>query len=167
MRLIVYAIVAAVALQRLGEVWLSARNTAALKARGAVEIGAGHYPVMIALHVSWLATLVLAVPNPPAIYALPLGVFIALQLARICIIASLGEYWTTRIITLPGAPLSRKGPYRILRHPNYWLVAGEIASLPLAFGEWQVALVYTILNAMMLAWRIRVEDAALAARRAL
>jgi methyltransferase len=93
-------------------------------------------------------------------------VFAALQLMRIWVIASLGPYWTTRIITLDGAPLVRRGPYRFLRHPNYWVVAAEIAVLPLAFGAWPVALVWTILNALLLRLRIRAEDAALEARRA-
>ena len=95
-----------------------------------------------------------------------LGIFIALQLARVWVIATLGPYWTTRIITLEGAPLVRKGPYRFVRHPNYLVVAGEIAALPLAFGEVDVAIAFTLLNAAMLAWRIRQEDIALALRRA-
>jgi methyltransferase len=81
------------------------------------------------------------------------------------VVASLGPYWTTRIITLPDAPLVRRGPYRFLRHPNYVVVAAEIAVLPLVFGAWPIALVFSLLNAVMLAWRIRIEEQALASRR--
>lgn len=165
MTTLIYAIIAAVALQRLAEVIYATRNTRALKARGAVEIGASHYPVMIALHASWLAALVVAVPTPPGLFVVPLAVFVVLQLLRVWVIATLGPYWTTRIISLPEAPLVARGPYRFVRHPNYWIVAGEIAMLPLAFGEWSVAIVYSLLNAAMLFWRIRAEDAALAPRR--
>jgi methyltransferase len=77
----------------------------------------------------------------------------------------MGRYWTTRVVTLPGAPLVRRGPYRWVRHPNYLIVAGEVAVLPLIFGAWRIALVFSIANAILLAWRIRIEDAALAPRR--
>ena len=155
-----------VALQRAAELVLAQRNTKRLLGRGAREVGAEHYPLFMLLHASWLAAIALTTPwmrepNWPL-----LGVFAALQLMRLWVIASLGPYWTTRIITLDGAPLVRRGPYRLLRHPNYWVVAAEIAVLPLAFGAWPVALVWTILNALLLRLRIRAEDAALQARRA-
>ncbi|MGZ5999784.1 MAG: isoprenylcysteine carboxyl methyltransferase family protein, partial [Rhizomicrobium sp.] len=142
------------------------RNTRALLARGAVEVGRAHYPLIVLLHASWLAAIVFFLPENATIHWLPLMLFILLQLCRVWVIATLGPYWTTRIITLPGAPLVRAGPYRFVRHPNYLVVAGEIAMLPLAFGEVDVAIAFTILNAAMLAWRIRQEDAALAVRRA-
>jgi methyltransferase len=94
-----------------------------------------------------------------------LAIFVLSQLARLWIIASLGPYWTTRVITLPGAPLVREGPYAFMRHPNYAIVCIEIAILPLAFGAWQIALFFTVANAALLAWRIRAEDAALDPRR--
>jgi methyltransferase len=81
------------------------------------------------------------------------------------VIATLGPYWTTRIITLDGAPLVRSGPYRFVRHPNYLIVAAEIAVLPLVFGEIAVCLVFSALNAALLFWRIRQEEAALLVRR--
>jgi len=96
-----------------------------------------------------------------------LGVYGLLQLARIWIVATLGPYWTTRIVTVPGAPLVRRGPYRFLRHPNYAVVCAEIAVLPLAFHAVEIAIVFSILNAALLSWRIRVEERALAQRRAL
>jgi methyltransferase len=164
--LAIYIILALVALQRLVEVAYAERNTRALLARGAVEVGRAHYPLIVLLHGAWLAAIVMALPAGATIHWLPLTAFIALQLARVWVLATLGPYWTTRIITLEGAPLVRKGPYRFVRHPNYLIVVGEIAMLPLAFGEIAVAIAFTVLNALMLAWRIRQEDQALAARRA-
>ena len=93
-----------------------------------------------------------------------LAVFLVLQLGRLWVISTLGPYWTTRIITLPGAPLVKRGPFRLVRHPNYLVVACEIAVLPLAFGAWRIAVVFSILSAMLTLYRIRLEDAALAAR---
>ena len=117
------------------------------------------------LHGSWLAALWLLVPaDAPVIWPL-LVLFALLQAARLWVIASLGRYWTTRIITVPGAPLVRRGPYRWIKHPNYLVVAAEIAVLPLAFGAWEIALVFSALNALLLYHRIRVEEAALAPRR--
>jgi methyltransferase len=154
-----------VALQRLGELVYAARNTRALLARGAVEYGRGHYPPIVALHAAWLAALPIFVPwrAPPDWFWL--GPFILLQAARLWVVASLGPRWTTRIVALPGAPLVTRGPYRWLKHPNYCVVAAEIAVLPLAFGAWRIALIFTLLNAAMLAWRIRVENSALGYRR--
>ncbi len=167
MRLAIYIILFLVAAQRLVEIVYAERNTRALLARGAVEVGRAHYPLIVALHAAWLLTIVLVLPADATIHWWALALFIALQLARVWVIATLGAYWTTRIITLDQAPLVRKGPYRLVRHPNYLVVAGEIAVLPLAFGEVNVAIVFTLLNAGVLAWRIRQEDTALAARRAL
>jgi methyltransferase len=164
-RLAIYIILALVALQRLVEIAYAERNTRALLARGAVEVGRAHYPLIVLLHAAWLAAVVFLLPPDATIHWLPLALFVMLQLARVWVIATLGPYWTTRIITLEGAPLVRKGPYRFVRHPNYLVVAGEIAMLPLAFGEVTVAIVFTVLNAAMLAWRIRQEDRTLAARR--
>jgi methyltransferase len=157
---------ALVALQRVSELWLASANTRRLKAAGAVEVGAGHYPLFIALHASWLLALVATTTwtRPPAWELI--GVFALMQFARFWVVASLGPYWTTRIITLPGAPLVRGGPFRWLRHPNYWVVSIEIAVLPLAFGNWPVAVAWTIMNALLLRHRIGVEEQALKGRRA-
>lgn len=166
MRLAIYAILVLVAAQRLAEVIYANRNTRALLARGAVEVGRSHYPLIVLLHASWLVAIAVLLPADATIHWLPLVVFGLLQLLRLWVIASLGPYWTTRIITLADAPLVRKGPYRFLRHPNYAVVVGEILLLPLAFGEYGVAILFTLLNAAVLAWRIRAEEAALATRRA-
>jgi methyltransferase len=87
-----------------------------------------------------------------------------LQLGRIWVIATLGPYWTARILHVPGAPLVRKGLYRFVRHPNYIIVAGEIAVLPLAFGAWKIALLFSLLSGILTLHRIRIERAALATR---
>jgi methyltransferase len=153
-------ILALVTLQRLGELWLSNRNTRRLLGQGAHEVGAGHYPLIVAIHALWLACLWWLAPGH-GVDGFWLGMFVLLQVARIWVIATLGGRWTTRIIVLPDAPLVRRGPYRFVDHPNYLIVVGEIAALPLAFGLWQVALAFTLLNAAVLAIRIREENRAL------
>jgi methyltransferase len=163
--LLALAIIAFVALERLIEVLISLRNTRVLMARGAVEHGASHYPGIVALHVAWFAAIIVLLPRPVEIQWIWIAIFAALQIARVWTMASLGAWFSTRIVTIAGAPLVTRGPYRFMRHPNYAIVVGEIAVLPLAFGEWEVALVFSILNAAMLAWRIRIEDRALAPRR--
>lgn len=142
--------------QRIGELVLAQRNTRKLLARGAVETGAGHYPFIVALHAAWLIGLwLLAWDRPLNLWLLV--VFIGLQAARVWIIATLGDRWSTRIIILPGAPLIRRGPYRFMSHPNYAVVAAEILILPLAFGLVWFGLVFSALNAAMMGVRIRAE----------
>lgn len=165
--MLAYGLILLVAAQRVGELFLAQRNTAALKARGAVEIGARHYPLIVALHAAWLIAVVACLPRPPFVNISLLAAYLVVQALRVWTLASLGPYWTTRIITLPDAPLVRRGPYRFVRHPNYLVVSLEIALLPLVFGEVAVAAVFSLLNAAALAWRIRQEDSALAARRTL
>lgn len=159
-------VVALVAAQRLGELFLASANTRRLLAEGGREVGRGHYPLFVALHGSWLVAILMTTPLDTAPNWPLIGLFILLQAARIWVIASLGRFWTTRIITVDGAPLVRKGPFRLVRHPNYLVVTGEIAVLPLAFGDWPVAVIWSLANAALLAWRIRVESRALAERRA-
>ena len=149
-----------VTVQRLGELWLSNRNTRRLLDHGAVEAGRGHYPLLVAVHVGWLAALWWWAPGQPINWPLMI-VFALLQLSRVWVIASLGLRWTTRIIVLPAAPLVRAGPYRFVDHPNYLIVALEIAALPLAFGLTGVALAFSILNGAILTVRIRAENRAL------
>ncbi len=156
----VLAVVAIVAVQRVAELVYARRNTARLRAEGAVEHGARHYPLIVALHAAWLIALVVMVPPQALPNVALLVIFAALQLARIWVIASLGPYWTTRIIVPTGAPAVVSGPYRLMRHPNYVIVCAEIAILPLAFGAWQLAIVFSVLNAAVLSHRIRVENAA-------
>ncbi|MCC6918667.1 MAG: hypothetical protein IT548_05650 [Alphaproteobacteria bacterium] len=159
-------ILAFVAVQRLGELVLAECNTRRLKTLGAREVGAAHYPLFVVLHASWLASLAVFVPWHTQPNWWLIGLFALLQLARVWIVATLGRYWTTRIITLDTAPVVTGGPFHFVRHPNYLVVCCEIAVLPLAFGAWWIALVWSALNAALLWHRIRVEDAALSARRA-
>ena len=159
-----WLVLALVTLQRLGELVLARRNTARLLARGAYEVGAGHYPLIVALHTTWLGGLWLLAPGQPVSWAW-LAVFAGLQALRVWIVGSLGERWTTRIVVLPGAPPVGRGPYRFVSHPNYMLVAAEIAVLPLAFGLTAYALLFSVLNAWVLFVRIGVESAALAGVR--
>jgi methyltransferase len=160
------AVVALVALQRLAELALAAHHTRRLLARGAVEHGRGHYPLFPLLHGFWLAALLLAVPwdRPPDWWLL--GAYLALQPLRVWVIASLGGRWTTRVIVPPGEPPLRRGPYRLVRHPNYAIVALEIPLLPAAFGAWDIAALFGCANLVLLAWRIRIEDRALHGRAA-
>jgi methyltransferase len=162
-----YLVIALVALARAAELVHARHNTRRLLAEGAVEIGRSHYLLIIGLHLAWFATLLVVIPAdaPPRWPWLIL--FALLQAARLWVVVTLGRYWTTRIIHLPTAPLVRSGPYRFLRHPNYLIVELEIVILPLAFGAWQLAVVFGVANAAVLAWRIRVEETALAARRSL
>lgn len=153
-------VLALVTAQRLGELVLAERNTRRLRALGAVETGADHYVFIVVLHAAWLAGLWILAWDRPVNLAL-LGVFALLQAARVWVIATLGPRWTTRIITLPGAPLVTGGPYRFLSHPNYVVVALELIVLPLAFGMPIYALAFTLLNAAMMWVRIRAEGLAL------
>lgn len=153
-------ILALVTLQRLSELVIAKRNTGALKAKGAVEHGASHYPVMVLLHASWLAGLWWFGRNATIIWPFMLA-YIALQAFRIWILATLGSRWTTRILTVPNETLVARGPYKYVRHPNYLLVLCEVPLLPLAFGLTWFAALYGALNIAMLVWRIRIEDAAL------
>ena len=158
-------ILALVTLQRLGELVLARSNTRRLLARGAVESGAEHYRFIVALHAAWLIGLWLLVWDRPVNLPLLL-LFVLLQAGRVWVIATLGRRWTTRIITLPGETLVRKRPFRFVSHPNYIVVAGELAVLPLAFGLPLYALVFTALNAVMMWVRIRCEQRALDAASA-
>jgi methyltransferase len=159
-------VLALIAFQRGIELLYARRNTRALLARGAHEVAAWQHPLFVALHASWLLAMLLFIPAAAAANWWLLGAVAALQLARIWVIASLGPYWTTRIITLPGAPLVRSGPYALLPHPNYAIVCLEIALVPGAFGAWWISVAFTLLNGALLALRLQAEEPALAARRA-
>jgi methyltransferase len=154
-------ILALVMAQRLGELVLSRRNTARLMARGAVEHAPQHYPLIVALHAAWLGGLWSLAGRRP-LHMRWLAAYGLLEVLRAWTLASLGPRWTTRIIVVPGEPLVRRGPYRLLPHPNYAVVAGEIAALPLVFGLARYAAVFSALNAAVLAIRIRAEARALA-----
>ena len=154
-----------VALQRLIELAHARRNTAWLLRLGAKEADAGGYPLFVLLHASWLTSLAVFVPAATLPDWPLIGVFALLQVGRIWVILSLGVYWTTRIVTLPDAPLVRTGPFRYFRHPNYLLVVAEIAVLPLAFGAVAIAAAFSALNLVLIARRIRIEERVLAPRQ--
>lgn len=161
-----YLLIGWLVVQRLAELAYARANTKALLERGGREIGAAHYPLFVLLHASWLATMALLTqPSPPVPWPL-LGAFVVLQAARIWVIATLGRFWTTRIITVPDTPLVARGPFRFIRHPNYLVVALEIPLVPLILGLDWVALAFGVANLALLAHRIRVEDRALHERRA-
>ncbi|CAA9450491.1 MAG: Alkylpyrone O-methyltransferase (B. subtilis BpsB) [uncultured Rubrobacteraceae bacterium] len=162
---VLFLAVAFVAVQRLLELVVARRNERRARARGAVERGRGHYPFIVALHSLWLvSTLVeglLRGPELSALWPVPLALFLFVQPLRYWALFSLGERWNTKILVLPGAEPVRRGPYKYLSHPNYVVVVVEILTLPLIFGAWVTALVFTMLNAVVLWVRIREENRAL------
>jgi methyltransferase len=147
--------------QRLAELAWATRNTRRLRHAGGVEFGAAHYPLMVALHACWLLGL-WVYGHDRGVDSFGLAAFVILQASRVWVIASLGARWTTRVIVMPGSAPVARGPYRWLRHPNYLVVALEIALVPLALGLPLLALLFSLLNAAMLAYRICVENRALA-----
>ena len=156
----------AVCLQRAVELPYARANASRLLSQGARESSPGHYPILMLFHASWLAALFALAFQGAQVHWGLLLFYGVLQLLRLWTIASLGRHWTTRIITLPGMPLTRRGPYRFMRHPNYAIVCAELAVLPWALGSWKLAGVFSILHLPLLAHRIRCEERALAAARA-
>ena len=164
---ILYWTLGLVLLQRVVELVWARRNTIRLRQLGGVEADAEGYPYFVLLHAGWLASLVVFVPAAARPVWPLLGIFALLQLGRLWVIASLGRYWTTRIVTLPGEPLVQTGLFRWVRHPNYLLVIAEIAVLPLAFGAVAIAVSFSAVNLMLIVRRIRIEETVLAPRRGL
>ena len=154
------AIIALVTLSRVVELPKARANARGLIAAGGHEVGAGHYPLIVALHATWLLSLWVLALNRPINLPL-LALFGVVECARIWVLRTLGRRWTTRIIVVPGETLVARGPYKYLNHPNYAVVVAEIALLPLVFGLWQVALIFSLLNATLLTIRIREENRAL------
>jgi methyltransferase len=146
--------------QRLAELRWAKGNEARLMASGGIEYGHSHLPLMILLHAAWMAGLWLLAYDRP-VDPVFLALFVVLQMARFWVLATLGRRWTIRVIVVPGEQLVARGPYRLSRHPNYAVVTGEIAVVPLALGLPAYALIFSVLNAGMLAIRITAENAAL------
>ncbi|MEU1894202.1 isoprenylcysteine carboxyl methyltransferase family protein [Streptomyces pristinaespiralis] len=160
-------LVLAVAAERVAELVVARRNAAWTLARAGVEHGRGHYPVMVALHTALLVGCLVEVaigdrPFVPPLGWSMLGVVVLAQALRWWCILTLGPYWNTRVIVVPGARLVRAGPYRYARHPNYVAVVAEIAALPLVHSAWLTALVLTVSNAVLMGVRVRCENTALA-----
>jgi methyltransferase len=160
MNWIAVAILGFVTLQRLVELPIARANTARLLAQGGREVAPGHYPLIVAMHAAWLAALWWWGHDGP-VHGGWLALFAVIELGRVWILRTLGPRWTTRIIVVPGEQLVARGPYKFVNHPNYLVVVAELAVLPLVFGLWQVALVFSLLNAVILWVRIRAENAAL------
>lgn len=152
--------IAVVIAQRLGELVLARHNTSRLLSRGAREIGAAHYPLIVALHAAWIVALIVFGWHSPLVWPW-IGAYLVLQGVRVWILSSLGPRWTTRIIVID-EPLVRRGPYRFIKHPNYLLVAAELIVVPMALDLPLVAIVFTVLNALVLSIRIQAENEALA-----
>lgn len=163
--MIFYIILSIVIVQRLLELVIAKRNEKKMRAHGAYEVGASHYPFMILLHVSFFVSLLTEVHyfnlTPAPLFLLLLLLFLCVQGLRIWCLTSLGSFWNTKIIILPGANVITKGPYIYFRHPNYLVVSIEIALLPLMFGAYFTAICFTLLNAGMLSIRIPIEERAL------
>jgi methyltransferase len=153
-------LLSAVTAERLAELWWARRNTTALLAKGAREFSPRHYPAIVLLHAVWLASLWI-LGWEQSLNPIWFAAFLVLQVLRLWTLATLGPRWTTRIIVLPDAPLVTTGPYRILSHPNYLVVIGEIAVLPLCIGLPWLSLIFSIANVGLLSVRIRAENAAL------
>jgi methyltransferase len=173
-RVVFSLLIGALILQRLIELAISKGNTRALQQRGAVEFGAGHYPMMVGLHTAFVVSCLAEVwlldrPWSPAIAVAASLVLICALSLRWWTLATLGRRWTTRVLVLPGEELVSSGPYRWLRHPNYLVVILEIVAIPMVHTAWLTAVVFSFLNLLLLRERIRVEESALetlATRRA-
>ena len=155
----------AVLLQRGAEEIHSARNTRRLIAAGGREEGADYYPVVALAHLGWIAGLFFLIPADAAIFWPLAGLFLLLQVARYWIIATLGRYWTHRIITLDDAPIVRAGPYRFLQHPNYAVTYVETFLLPLVFGGVALAIIMTAIWIAVIRYKIGLENRAIGQRR--
>jgi methyltransferase len=154
------ALLVFITLQRIAELWWAKRNERGLLTAGGIEYGRSHLLLIVCLHASWLVGLwVLAYDRP--VDPLFLAIVVVLQIARFWVLVTLGRRWTIRIIVVPGEKLVARGPYRLMRHPNYAVVVGEFAAVPLALGLPFYALVFTFLNAAVLAIRIPAENAAI------
>jgi methyltransferase len=159
-------LVGAVAVERVVELVISARNVAAAKRRGGLETGLGHYPVMVALHAGLLAGAVAEVVITDRPFLAWLGwpmltLLVAAQALRWWCIATLGPQWNTRVVVVPGLPRVSHGPYRLLRHPNYLAVVVEGVALPLVHTAWLTAMLFSVANLLVLRTRIRCEERAL------
>ncbi len=168
LRLGLAVFLAALATERLAELALSARHARALRARGAIEHGRAHFPLLVALHALFFPALAAEVlvlgARPGPAWPLWLVLFAAAQALRFASQRALGPRWTVRVLVLPGEPLVRRGVYRFLRHPNYLAVALELLAGPLLFGAWRTALLASLVNAAVMAVRVPAEERALGLR---
>jgi len=163
--MIIWLVIGFFVCQRLIEMLVAKRNEKKVKAIGAIEFGASHYPYMVAMHAGFFLSLMIEVwglNRQPSRYFLVLLVFLlATQVIRYWALCSLGTYWNTKILVVPNAMMVKKGPYRWLKHPNYVVVAIELMLIPLLFNAYFTAILFTCLNAWMMAVRIQTEEKAL------
>lgn len=164
--LVFFSIFGFVIIQRIIELFIARRNEEWIKSQGGYEVGKRHYPFMVALHVGFFMSLSLefiVLDRGLSTFFIPLLIIFGLtQLMRIWIISSLGRFWNTKIMILPGASVVKKGPFQMMKHPNYAIVALELVVIPLLFNAFITVLVFSLLNMWMLSVRIPIEEAALA-----
>lgn len=154
----------ALLIQRGLEEAYSMRNTRRLVAEGAREVGRDFYPIVAVTHLGWIAAIFLLIPAAVQPIWWLLGVYLALQVVRYWVLGTIGRYWTHRVYTVPGAPMVRTGPYRLVRHPNYVVTVVETFLLPAAFGAWQLGAVFAVIWFAVLRYKAAIEDSANAAR---
>jgi len=151
--------------QRISELFLAARNERWMKQQGGVEFGGKHYRLMVAMHsmflVCFIAEKVIFNKESSPVFLPLLFLFLLAQILRIWAIRSLGRYWNTKIMVVPGASVIRKGPYRYIKHPNYLVVSIEIGIIPLLFSAYITFALFTLLNVFILSVRISNEEKAL------
>jgi methyltransferase len=163
--LAIYIFIALVIMQRIVEVMIANRNARWIKSQGGYEVGKEHYKYIVVLHALFFVSLIIEVTVIDSGFVFwtvaPLIIFLLAQFGRVWALSALGRFWNTRIMILPGAKVVAKGPYRYLRHPNYVIVVTELACLPLIFQAYWTAILFTIMNALVLSIRIKVEEKAL------
>ncbi|WP_017379984.1 isoprenylcysteine carboxyl methyltransferase family protein [Paenisporosarcina sp. TG-14] len=159
------SVIGFVIVQRIVELFVARNNEVWMRSQGAYEVGASHYPFMVAIHVGFFISLIFEFVifgrSLSANFLLFFVIFLGLQMMRVWVISSLGRFWNTKIIVLPGAHVVNKGPFRLIKHPNYVVVSCEIFIIPLMFGAYFTALVFTLFNLIILSIRIPIEEAAL------
>jgi methyltransferase len=158
-------VVGFIIIQRIIELLVARNNEKWIKSKGGYEVGANHYPYMVAIHIGFFISLIIEFmvfkQAVSRFWLLLFVVFISLQIMRVWVIASLGRFWNTKILVLPGALAVKKGPFHFIRHPNYVVVTSEIIVIPLMFEAYFTAIVFTLLNVIILSVRIPKEEAAL------
>ena len=157
--LVAVLFLAYIVFERLIELPIANRNTKRLKAAGGVEHSPRHYPLIVAVHTGWILAMVWFGHGHSVSYVW-LGLYAVLQVLRVYILGTLGRRWTTRIIVVPGEEKVAKGPFALLPHPNYLLVIAEILVAPLVLGLWEVAAIFSALNAAILVIRVSAEERA-------
>ena len=161
--MVFFVFISYVILLRIGELFLSKRNEKWLLQNGAVEYGKKHYPFIVALHILFIISLIIeySTKQTASFSLFFIILYFLILVFKAWVVLSLGKFWNTKIFHISNLPLVKKGPYRYIKHPNYMIVIAEIAVIPLAFHLYFTAIIFSILNAMMLFVRIKEEDKAL------